>query len=162
MGSFCLNSTSELPLCQPIVRLPATASIVYNDLMEEKPIILLAEDEEEIRTMYGDKLEREGFGVFKAQNGRELLEMAKAHKPDLILLDLKMPIMDGLEAFQKLKADPAMQGIPTVFLTAFSDPTTVSNEIELVEKLGHVDFIKKGISLTDFVAEVKKHLPQAN
>src|SRR5882724_10751473 len=124
--------------------------LMYTVYMEQKPLILLAEDEEEIRTLYGDKLEREGFTVFKAQNGREMLEMAKAHKPDLILLDLKMPIMDGLEAFQKLKEDPDLQKVATVFLTAFSDPTTVAHEIELVEKLGHVDFIKKGISLTDF------------
>ncbi|HEV8360975.1 MAG TPA: response regulator [Candidatus Thermoplasmatota archaeon] len=82
--------------------------------------ILVAEDSPVNMALLADILEIAGHEVLEARNGKEAVEAAKAHKPDLILLDMMMPVMDGFEAAQRLKADPATKGIPVVALTALA------------------------------------------
>jgi len=69
--------------------------------------VILAEDEQVLADMYATKLRKEGIDVVVAYNGQEVLDAAKKSRPDLILLDLVMPVMDGFEALQALRADPA-------------------------------------------------------
>lgn len=120
-------------------------------------IILIVDDEDQILTIYRTKLEQEGFRVVTAKNGLQAIEAAKNEKPDLVIMDVKMPVMDGVEAALKLKEDPATKGVKIVFLSAFGD---IDKEVDrkVAKEIGALDFIKKGISLNELVSEVRKHI----
>jgi two-component system alkaline phosphatase synthesis response regulator PhoP/two-component system response regulator VicR len=80
--------------------------------------ILAVDDEKHIVRLVQINLQKEGYEVVTATNGREALEAVAQHRPDLIVMDVMMPEMDGFEALQKLKENPATQNIPVVMLTA--------------------------------------------
>src|SRR5271169_4168390 len=82
------------------------------------PRILLVEDNEMNRDMLSRRLSRRGFEVLLAQDGLEGLRVAREERPDVILLDMDLPVLDGWEAARRLKADETMRGIPIVALTA--------------------------------------------
>jgi len=80
--------------------------------------ILLVEDNELNRDMLTRRLKRKGFAVLSAENGQEGIDMSKAENPDIILMDLSLPVLDGWTAAQKLKADATTKSIPIIALTA--------------------------------------------
>jgi len=80
--------------------------------------ILAVDDEKHILRLVQINLEKAGYEVLTGTNGREALEMVRAEKPDLVVMDVMMPEMDGFEALQKLKADPELAEIPVIMLTA--------------------------------------------
>jgi len=80
--------------------------------------ILLVEDNEMNRDMLSRRLERRGYAVVMAVDGAEGVEMARSEAPDLILMDMSLPVLDGWEATRQLKGDPAVSGIPVIALTA--------------------------------------------
>jgi two-component system, cell cycle response regulator DivK len=80
--------------------------------------ILLVEDNEMNRDMLSRRLERKGYEVVIAVNGQEGVELVSSTRPDLILMDLSLPIIDGWEATRRIKADPATASIPVIALTA--------------------------------------------
>jgi CheY-like chemotaxis protein len=82
--------------------------------------ILLVEDNEMNRDMLSRRLARKGFEVSLALDGGQGVELAKALLPDLILMDMSLPVLDGWEATRRIKADPATRGIPVIALTAHS------------------------------------------
>ena len=88
--------------------------------------LLLAEDDEFSRDMLVRRLERQGFEMVAAADGREALLAAREHRPDLILLDLDMPVMDGRSAMRALRSDPKTFRIPIIVLTAHADPEDVA------------------------------------
>jgi CheY-like chemotaxis protein len=90
--------------------------------------ILVVDDDEMFRDIYEDLLEDEGHDVLLAENGALGIESALAHMPDLIVMDLNMPEMDGFEAIRRLKANPATNSIPILAATA-ENATTSSEEI---------------------------------
>ena len=126
--------------------------------MESLPLILIADDEPEVLALYRAKLEHSDFRVVTAGTGEEAVQVATAEHPDLILMDVKMPLMDGVAAQQKLKDNPATRDIKVVFLTAFSDPERQDIDKELAKTIGAVDFIKKGINLDDFADKIRGYL----
>lgn len=83
-----------------------------------KQKILIADDEENLVTLVKDNLETENFEVVQARDGVETLEVTLSEMPDLILLDVGMPKIDGIEVCQRLKADPRTRDIPVIFLSA--------------------------------------------
>jgi two-component system alkaline phosphatase synthesis response regulator PhoP/two-component system response regulator VicR len=87
--------------------------------------ILAVDDEKHIVRLVQITLEKEGYEIITAGNGREALEQVAAEKPDLIVMDVMMPEMGGLEALTKLKGDPATAGIPVIMLTAKAQDTDV-------------------------------------
>ncbi len=117
-------------------------------------LILLVDDEQEIVDIYSQKLIQAGFEVITAGDGAECIKLAKEKHPELILLDVKMPDMDGVEAFYQLKKGADTQNIKVVFLTAFTDPHSPDIDIKLSKEIG-ADFIRKGVSLNEFVDTVK-------
>lgn len=116
-----------------------------------KKTILVVDDEKDLLDLIEYNLKKEGFKVLKAENGKEGIEVAKEHKPDLVLLDIMMPEMDGLEAVEIMRKDDDLKRIPIIFLTARSDENT---EIEGLNKGGD-DFITKPISTTKLVSRIK-------
>jgi CheY-like chemotaxis protein len=89
--------------------------------------LLLAEDDEFSRDMLARRLERSGFEVLAAADGREALRTAREQLPDLILMDLDMPVMDGRAAIHALKSDPRTYKIPIIVLTAYTSAEEVAN-----------------------------------
>ncbi len=80
--------------------------------------VLIADDQIHIRKIIADKVSRAGYTVITAEDGQEAVDMAKAEKPDLIIMDIMMPRMDGIEAIKILKQYPDMANIPILVLTA--------------------------------------------
>lgn len=126
--------------------------------MADKPLILIADDEPNFLLMYTTKLEKNGYRVITAPDGAEAVKLAAAEHPDLILLDVKMPVMDGAQAEQKLKDAPETKGIKVVFLTAFGDPLREDIDLKMAKQSGAFDFIKKDINLDEFVVKVRGYL----
>jgi CheY-like chemotaxis protein len=120
-------------------------------------LVLLVEDNEVNRYLASFLLERGGFTVVTANNGLEALEQARARKPDLILMDIQMPVMDGYEATRALKADPALQSVPVVALTAYAMP----HEREQALAAGCDGHIEKPIDTATFIATLRACLAPA-
>ncbi|HEX8832607.1 MAG TPA: response regulator [Abditibacteriaceae bacterium] len=91
-----------------------------------KKKILVVDDEPDIVEMLAMNLIKSGYEVVSGQNGVEALELVAEHKPDLVLLDVMMPEMSGLDALKRLKADLATQNIPVVMLTAKDSPADMA------------------------------------
>ena len=86
------------------------------------PKVLLVEDNEMNRDMLSRRLERRGFEVVIAVDGAEGVAKCKSERPDIVLMDMSLPVMNGWEATRAIKADPAMQAMPVIALTAHSMP----------------------------------------
>jgi len=84
--------------------------------------ILIIDDQPFFITMQQNMLQRQGYRVVSASNGAEGLAQAKKHKPDIILLDVEMPGVDGIEVCRQVKGDPELKHIPVIILTATQDP----------------------------------------
>jgi CheY-like chemotaxis protein len=91
--------------------------------------LLLAEDDEFSRDMLVRRLERQGFEMIAAADGREALLAARTHHPDLILMDLDMPVLDGRAALRALKSDPHTFKIPVIVLSAHAGPADVAEAL---------------------------------
>lgn len=114
--------------------------------------ILLADDHEDNRLALLTVLEREGYRTLGAANGQQAVEVAREHLPDLILMDLAMPIMDGRQAMQQLRADERTAGIPIVVLTAMA--LTVDRDRLVAE--GFDGLLIKPCMPPHLVAEVRR------
>lgn len=113
--------------------------------------ILAVDDEPTITRLVDAALAKDGHVVITAGNGDEALLRARTEKPDLILLDIMMPGMDGHETLMRLRDDPATEDIPVAFLSAIGD---VSEQLEGLEE-GAVDYITKPFSPVDLRGAVK-------
>ncbi len=113
--------------------------------------VLIVEDEPDIRELLVFHLEREGYHVTQCRNGAEALRVARSTRPDLILLDLMLPEMDGLEVCRRLRQDPATQAVPVVMLTARGDEVDRVLGLEL----GADDYVVKPFSPRELVARIR-------
>lgn len=112
--------------------------------------VLLVEDNEVNRYLAAFVLEQAGLVVDTAVDGARALEMAKAQRPDLILMDLRMPVLDGYETTRLLKADPALRDVPVVALSAQAMPQERTRALE-VGCIAHID---KPIDVARFAEQV--------
>jgi len=85
--------------------------------------ILICEDNEKNRRLMKDLLEYHGYEVYLSENGEEGIEMAKRAKPDLILMDMQMPVLDGFEAIKKIRQDKEIKHLKIIAVTSFAMPT---------------------------------------
>lgn len=114
-------------------------------------LILIVEDDANLRAVLQHKLEQEGFGVEVAADGFEALAQVKNHSPDLILLDLIMPSMDGWEMLLRLRGELQMCDIPVIVMSVLeSGPAR-----RLTEMCGAVDFVQKPFSLRKMVDRIR-------
>ncbi|MDR3403877.1 MAG: response regulator [Chthoniobacter sp.] len=116
--------------------------------------ILLAEDNATNRYLETFLLEKAGFTVIHALNGAEALRFALADRPDLVLMDLQMPEMDGYEAARRIHAEPQLAGTPIVAVTSFA----MTRDREKALQLGFAGYIEKPIQPQTFVAEISQFL----
>ena len=116
--------------------------------------ILIVEDDTKNMTLFRDLLGVSGYSTILASGGKEGIELAKAKKPDLILMDIQMPGMDGLEATRILKADATTSGIPVIALTAYA----MKGDKERMLKAGCDGYLAKPIDTDEFLQEVAKYL----
>lgn len=124
-------------------------------MITSKSKILLVEDDQFICRAYSDGLSRAGFEMILAADGQEGLEKAKENKPDIILLDLIMPIMNGFEFLEKIKQDNNLKNIPAIILSNLGQESDVAKGKEL----GAKDYlIKSDYSMEEVVNKVKEHL----
>ena len=104
----------------------------------KKKCILVVDDEPDIVTLVKSRLEANGYEVISAYNGKDGIEKALESQPDMILLDLMMPIMDGYEAGQKLKDNPKTKDIPLILFTAASAEEVAKKGAETIEAIDYV------------------------
>jgi DNA-binding response OmpR family regulator len=116
--------------------------------------ILVVEDQDEIATLIRFKLKNSGHDVLLAENGEVGLASARSGSPDLIILDVTMPVMDGLTALRALKSDEKLKSIPVIMLTAQSSEPAVVEAF----KLGAVDYITKPFRGREFLERVEAAL----
>jgi CheY-like chemotaxis protein len=116
--------------------------------------ILVIEDEETVRENILELLDAEGFDAIAAPNGRIGLELARQQLPDLILCDVRMPELDGYGVLQGIRSDPAMAGIPLIFLTAKASKTDLSYGLEL----GANAYITKPFTITELLSAISEIL----
>jgi CheY-like chemotaxis protein len=119
------------------------------------PVVLLVDDNEDCRIIYGSTLRHAGYTVRTAADGFQCLESAASEKPDLILLDIGMPRMDGMEALAELKRDPRTTKIPVVAVSARVN----KDQHEAVLRAGFSEVLLKPITPAEILASVKRHIP---
>lgn len=118
--------------------------------------ILIVDDEKDLLTLLEKRLSLAGYTVLKADNGKDAVTIAKQEKPDLILLDIVMPEVDGPMVAEILKQDSSTEHIPIIFLTCL---LTKPEEAKFGHKIdGHV-FIAKPFDFEDLLRQIKKILP---
>jgi CheY-like chemotaxis protein len=122
----------------------------------ERPCVLLVDDYPDAREMYSEYLQYSGFDVIEAGNGIEALEQAVEREPDIILMDLSLPVMDGWEATRRLKADRRTARIPVVALTGHA----LAGISEGARRAGCDAFVTKPCLPEDLVKEIRKVLEQ--
>lgn len=120
----------------------------------ESPLILVVDDYQDAREMYSEYLQFSGFRVAEARNGNEAVEQAQSLKPDLILMDLSLPGMDGWEATRVLKADEGTKHIPVVALTGHA----LAGASEGAKRAGCDAFVTKPCLPDDLVTEIRRML----
>lgn len=114
--------------------------------------IILAEDDKFISRAYSDGLTRAGFEVIIATDGKEGIEKIKSEKPDLILLDLVMPIKNGFEVLEEVKKDDTLKNIPAIILSNLGQ----DSDVEKGKALGAADYlIKSNFSMKEVIAKIK-------
>jgi two-component system cell cycle response regulator DivK len=115
------------------------------------PKILIVEDNEENRDSLSRRLQRRGFDVILAEDGKAGLAMAQADKPDLVLMDMNMPEMDGWEATRQIKAAPETKDLPVIALTAHA----MSGDRERALGVGCADYHTKPVDFSKLLAQIE-------
>jgi two-component system, cell cycle response regulator DivK len=116
--------------------------------------ILVVEDQEDNRRILWDLLTNADFEVAEAENGEAGLVAAADQHPDLILMDMQMPILDGYEATRRLKADPALHAIPVIAVTSYAS----SSDVDKARVAGCDAFVSKPFSPRQLLAKVREYL----
>lgn len=119
-----------------------------------KKTVLIVEDNELNMKLFNDLLEAHGYATLKTSHGIEAMELARAHKPDLILMDIQLPEVSGLEVTRWLKADEELKSIPVIAITAFA----MKGDEERIREGGCEAYMSKPISVAKFIATIKTYL----
>lgn len=119
--------------------------------------VLVVEDTPANLKLVSMLLRREGYAVLHAENGNDAVVLARSHRPDLILMDIQIPGLDGISATQQLKADPATRDLRIVALTAFA----MKGDREKMMAAGCDGYIVKPIQYRSFLDEVRRQLAAA-
>jgi len=117
--------------------------------------ILVVEDQEDNRQILRDLLTSAHYEMMEAKNGEEALIAIAQQRPDLILMDIQLPILDGYEATRRIKSDPSLRAIPVIAVTSYA----LSGDEEQARAAGCDDFVPKPYSPRQLLAKIRKFLP---
>jgi two-component system cell cycle response regulator DivK len=115
-------------------------------------LVLIVEDNEKNMKLARDVLQAKGYSTVEAVTGEEGVKLAKERKPDLVLMDIQLPGISGIEAFKQIRADPKTRAIPVIALTASVTPT----DRTAISAAGFDAFLGKPINLKEFIDTVKR------
>ncbi len=116
--------------------------------------ILIVEDNEKNRILVRDILQHFGYETIEAENGEEGIRMTKEHRPDLILMDMQMPVMNGFEAIKELRADPGTKQVRIIAVTSYA----MKGDRERAIQVGAGDYLSKPINTKKLMVMVRKNL----
>ena len=116
--------------------------------------VLIVEDNELNMKLFHDLLESQGYQTLQTREGMQALQLARAHRPDLILMDIQLPEISGLEVTKWIKEDEELSNIPVIAVTAFA----MKGDEERIRQGGCEAYISKPISVTTFLDTVRLHL----
>jgi two-component system cell cycle response regulator DivK len=117
--------------------------------------ILVVEDQEDNRQILRDLLGANDYDMLEAENGEEALAAVRMQRPDLILMDIQLPVLDGYEATRRLKADPATKSIPIIVVTSYA----LSGDETKARESGCDAYVTKPYSPRALLAKIKEFLP---
>jgi two-component system cell cycle response regulator DivK len=117
--------------------------------------ILVVEDTEDNRQIMRDLLSSAGYDLVEAVDGAEGVAMAKSQRPDLILMDIQLPVLDGYEATRRIKADPALSHIPVIAVTSYA----LSGDEDKTRAAGCDGYVAKPFSPRQLLQKVREYLP---
>lgn len=116
--------------------------------------VLIVEDSELNMRLFNDLLEAFGYQTLKTRDGRQALPMAREHRPDLIIMDIQLPEISGLDVTEQLKGDPELKSIPVVAVTAFA----MRGDEQKILAAGCDGYLSKPISVSTFLETVRKFI----
>jgi two-component system cell cycle response regulator DivK len=118
--------------------------------------ILVVEDQEDNRQIIRDMLSATDYEIAEAENGEEALAAVATQRPDLILMDIQMPVMDGYEATRRIKVDPALRTIPIIAITSYA----LSGDEQKAREAGCDDYVPKPYSPRELLAKIRQYLSE--
>lgn len=119
-----------------------------------KKRVLVVEDHEDNRQILRDLLASAGFEMIEAGNGEQAVALAKECRPDIILMDIQLPVLDGYEATRRIKADPELQPIPVIVVTSYA----LSGDEEKARLAGCDDYVSKPFSPRDLLTKIRRYI----
>lgn len=133
---------------------------VQDPIMSQPSVILVVDDEANFREIFSAKLGQAGFKVETAESALAGIEKAKRIKPDLILLDIRMPEVNGVDAMMRIKEDPSIKDIKVVFLTSAGDPQLQAegSDEKFAVEIGASGYVRKTDDLDAIVEKIKSYL----
>ena len=117
--------------------------------------ILVVEDQDDNRRILRDLLTSAGYEMVEAVTGKEGVAMAETHRPDLVLMDIQLPALDGYEATRRIKADPALRPIPIIAVTSYA----LSGDDDMAYEAGCIGYITKPFSPRQLLDKIREFLP---
>ena len=138
---------------QPIIPLMISSESDF-PAPKRSPLILLAEDNEDNISTFSSYLEAKGYRIVVAKNGQEAIDLTKAHHPELILMDIQMPGMDGLEAMRQIRVDPTLVDVPIIALTALA----MTGDRERCLESGANHYLTKPVKLKQLANTIEQFL----
>jgi two-component system cell cycle response regulator DivK len=133
---------------------PRTLWVVAEAKRVMAKTVLIVEDSELNMRLFNDLLEAFGYRTVKTRDGRQALPLAREHKPDLIVMDIQLPEISGLEITDRLKKDPVLKSIPVVAVTAFA----MRGDEQKIMAAGCDAYLSKPISVTTFLETIRKFI----
>lgn len=117
-------------------------------------VILIVEDEPRNLTLFRDLLQRFGYVTLEATNGKDGVDLARVHNPNLILMDIQLPVMDGIEATRILKSDTTTKDIPILALTSYA----MKGDRDKILQAGCDGYLAKPVDIQEFLSTVARYI----
>jgi two-component system cell cycle response regulator DivK len=121
-------------------------------------LVLIVEDNDLNMKLFRDLIEAQGYRTLHTRNGMDVLPLVREHRPNLIIMDIQLPEVSGLDVIKWLKDDKELKPIPIIAVTAFA----MKGDEEKIRAGGCEDYLAKPIAISQFLATIKRHLEPAN
>ncbi|MCP4134788.1 MAG: response regulator [bacterium] len=154
-GSRFMVMLKDVAVASLTVLKDGLGNICIDSVDFEKALIIVADDIEFNRLLLEGYLESPEISIIEAANGKEVVQLTREYRPDLILLDMKMPVMDGYEVLNILKSDPELEKIPVIAITAYA----LKDDENKIKSSGANGYLRKPVNRKDLLSELMRFLP---